>query len=48
LPKNGGEISVDISPAGGTFVILNSREIAHEVLPARRCRYSLTGWLKSR
>ncbi len=48
LAKNGGEISVDISPVGGTFVILNSREIAHEVLPTRRCRYSLTGWLKSR
>ena len=48
LQKDDGEISLDIPPVGGRLVILNSREIAHEVLPARRCRYSLTGWLKSR
>ncbi len=48
LEKTDGERFVDIPPAGGTLVILNSRTIAHEVLPGSRCRYSLTGWLKSR
>jgi SM-20-related protein len=48
LQKDNGETAVDIPPVGGRLVILNSREIAHEVLPARRCRYSLAGWLKSR
>lgn len=36
-----------IKPDLGTFACFFSREIWHEVLPPRRERRSLTGWLKS-
>jgi len=38
----------DVLPSGGTLVSLLSSEIEHAVLPARRTRYSLTGWFKVR
>ncbi len=36
---------VDVTPYGGTFVCFRCDTIYHEVLPATRERYSLTGWL---
>jgi SM-20-related protein len=38
---------VDIEPRGGTLVVFAS-ELEHEVLPARRERFSLAGWFKRR
>lgn len=43
-----GEATVDILPTGGTLVLLKSQEIEHAVLAPRRCRDSLTGWLRTR
>ncbi len=52
---NGGELrlyegaqSIDIYPHAGTFVLFRSDAIYHEVLPATRERFSLTGWFKRR
>lgn len=42
----GGEESLDVLPRAGTFVCFRSDTIWHEVLPARRERFSLTGWLR--
>jgi SM-20-related protein len=39
---------VDILPCAGTLAALRSDMIMHEVLPAKRPRYSLTGWFKRR
>ncbi|MEZ4699747.1 MAG: 2OG-Fe(II) oxygenase [Rhodothermales bacterium] len=36
---------VDVLPEAGTFVCFRSDRIVHEVLPSRRERLSLTGWL---
>lgn len=51
-PKDGsaghGEETIDVLPEGGTLVVFLSHEIPHEVLPARRERYSLTGWFRTR
>ncbi|MGH8401290.1 MAG: 2OG-Fe(II) oxygenase [Gammaproteobacteria bacterium] len=46
----GGEESaaITVSPAGGTLVGFLSAEMAHEVLPSRRDRFSLTGWFRRR
>ena len=38
----------EIYPTAGTFVIFRSDMIYHEVLPAARERFSLTGWFKRR
>ena len=38
----------DIHPQGGTLVCFLSERFPHQVLPARRTRYSLTGWMKRR
>lgn len=35
-----------VAPTFGTTVIFPSAELEHEVLPARRERYSVTGWLR--
>lgn len=35
-----------VSPAFGTLVVFLSEEFPHEVLPALRPRYSLTGWFR--
>ncbi|QXD15013.1 2OG-Fe(II) oxygenase [Rhodocaloribacter litoris] len=37
---------VDVWPEAGTFVCFRSDTIYHEVLPTRRERLSLTGWLR--
>lgn len=39
---------VDIRPSGGTLVLFLSERFPHEVLPAKRERFSLTGWFKAR
>ena len=38
----------DVLPELGTFVIFRSDTVPHEVLPAARPRYSLTGWYRRR
>lgn len=43
-----GEKIVDVLPEGGTLVVFLSHEIAHEVLPTKRERFSLTGWFRTR
>ena len=46
LPKpNQPEEVVDILPTGGKLACFRSDLIEHEVLPATRERYSLTGWM---
>jgi SM-20-related protein len=37
----------DVEPRGGTLVVFAS-ELEHEVLPARRERFSLAGWFRRR
>lgn len=39
---------IDVLPQAGTVVVFLAADLEHEVLPARRARHSLTGWLKSR
>ena len=39
---------VDVVPRLGTVVVFRSGDFWHEVLPARRARLSLTGWLRGR
>jgi SM-20-related protein len=38
----------DVIPGGGTLAVFLAERFAHEVLPARRARYSLTGWFRRR
>lgn len=38
----------DIAPEGGTLVIFESHRFPHEVLTAKRPRYSITGWFRRR
>lgn len=56
---NGGELRlylekgknpdfIDIAPLGGRLVLFLSGRFYHEVLPMRRTRISLTGWLRTR
>ena len=45
--SQGGEY-VDIAPAAGQWVLFHSAQFWHEVLPASRERFSLTGWLRVR
>lgn len=58
-PGDGGELRlhlgegedanvVDVQPANGTLVLFLSERFAHEVLPVRRERLSLTGWFRAR
>ena len=39
---------LDVLPAGGTLVAFLSGEIAHEVLPSKRERWSVAGWFTTR
>lgn len=52
-PEDGGELVIYhpkgeevILPLGGRIVFFESALLEHEVLPARRDRFSLTGWLR--
>jgi len=42
------EAQVEIFPQAGTLVIFKSDTVPHEVAPAKRERFSLTGWFKRR
>jgi SM-20-related protein len=44
----GEESYTDVLPEYGTFVCFRSDTVYHEVLPATRERFSLTGWLRTR
>lgn len=43
----GAEQRVEVLPLTGRMVVFDSRAVPHEVLPAQRVRYSVTGWLKT-
>jgi len=43
--EGGGEREVTVAPAWGRTVCFESDRFPHEVLPARRARRSVTGWL---
>lgn len=45
LDNAGGETVIDVPPVGGSLCFLS--ELEHEVLPARRERLSIAGWLRS-
>lgn len=45
LPEDGQEKIIDVLPEGGLLACFRSDLIEHEVLPATRHRYSVTGWL---
>lgn len=46
--EDGSETHLDVLPEGGTLVTFLSHEFPHEVLPAIRERFSLTGWFRTR
>lgn len=54
-PTDGGELvvylsngeSIKVSPTGGRLVCFEADKLEHEVLPAKRERLSLTGWLRT-
>ena len=35
-----------VTPSFGTIVVFLSEEFPHEVLPAKRDRYSIAGWFR--
>jgi SM-20-related protein len=43
--EDGKEVTKRIRPLAGRFICFMSDEIEHEVLPSKRDRYSITGWL---
>jgi len=55
-PEDGGELvlytddveqgSIRVTPAFGTLVVFLSEDFPHEVLPAKRDRYSIAGWFR--
>lgn len=44
--ENGDEIVQVIEPKGGRLALFLSEEVPHEVLPARRDRFSIAGWFR--
>jgi SM-20-related protein len=45
--ENGSERIEDVLPIGGRLVVFLSGEIPHEVLPTKKERISITGWLRN-
>lgn len=45
--EDGSERVEDVLPVGGRLVVFLSAEIPHEVLPTKKERISITGWLKN-
>lgn len=43
----GAEQRVEVLPLAGRMVVFDSQTMSHEVLPAKRVRHSVTGWLKT-
>ncbi|SIN83336.1 2OG-Fe(II) oxygenase [Algoriphagus halophilus] len=47
LPQeDGSEKILDVLPKGGRLVVFMSGEIPHEVMPTKKERISITGWLR--
>lgn len=55
LPDDGGELQIyddadqpliKVTPAYGSLVVFLSEEFPHEVLPAKRNRFSIAGWYR--
>ncbi|WP_373399442.1 2OG-Fe(II) oxygenase [Algoriphagus halophilus] len=47
LPQeDGSEKILDVLPKGGRLVVFLSGEIPHEVMPTKKERISITGWLR--
>lgn len=44
--EDGSELCEDVLPFGGRLVVFLSGEIPHEVLPTKKERISITGWLR--
>ena len=44
--EDGSELFEDVLPLGGRLVVFLSAEIPHEVLPTKKERISITGWLR--
>ena len=44
--EDGSEMIEDVLPIGGRLVVFLSGEIPHEVLPTKKERISITGWLR--
>ena len=53
-PADGGQLrlypdgidAIDVNPEAGTLVLFRSADLPHEVLPARRERWSVAGWFR--
>jgi SM-20-related protein len=45
--EDGSERVEDVLPLGGRLVVFLSEEIPHEVLPTKKERISITGWLRN-
>ncbi len=45
-PEQGSEPLLRVAPRLGTLAVFLSEEFPHEVLPARRDRYSIAGWFR--
>lgn len=45
--EDGSELIEDVLPLGGRLVVFLSGEIPHEVLPTKKERISITGWLRN-
>lgn len=44
--NDGDELGIKVQPSWGTVVVFLSEEFPHEVLPAKRDRYSIAGWYR--
>jgi SM-20-related protein len=45
-PEKGKQVEFRVTPTHGTFVLFLSEDFEHEVLPARRDRFSIAGWFR--
>lgn len=45
--EDGTEITEDVLPLGSRLVVFLSGEVPHEVLPTKKERISITGWLRN-
>jgi SM-20-related protein len=45
-PEKGARDGIRVTPAFGTLAVFLSEDFEHEVLPARRDRYSVAGWFR--
>ncbi|MCH8552816.1 MAG: 2OG-Fe(II) oxygenase [Natronospirillum sp.] len=45
-PGDPEQVLIDVTPQAGTLVVFESECFWHEVLPAKRKRYSIAGWFR--